>query len=419
MSLSKDIEKKLISENLTKKERQTLKQMKNIVNEAPIDYEGPERMEPGIERQITQKQTPFHGHPSVPEQDRDFIELVASKRFKDSVDKVKRYLGDDSGVLQSRNPLMQLMSMGMNGMRKIAEIEQQNKQYLENLAIDLFTKEKKIPKDKFQFKVTLGGTIPQEAKSKMRSKPEQPKKEDIEKIFKKSQKHTEELEDFTDAMEKFNLEKAKRKFINSLIQGSAFKSGHMYFFIQDEINRLDPELMELYGVTQSILEHLYWLYPNMEGMAAGSGGGGGGQLAQGWCNTKTSPPTITAAAPILPLLLHEMDKAFMDCIATHGFESPEQAKMVMGAEDTLPGEIWDSRLGPVFYEKFRAAFPERLFDEDKAEIQNYLFHKFVKISAPEFVKLAKAILKGEPSAMKAVDKMVSEIETMLRKKGMK
>lgn len=91
----------------------------------------------------------------------------------------------------------------------------------------------------------------------------------------------------------------------------------------------------------------------------------------------------------------------------------------MGAEDTLPGEIWDSRLGPVFYEKFRAAFPERLFDEDKAEIQNYLFHKFVKISAPEFVKLAKAILKGEPSAMKAVDKMVSEIETMLRKKGMK
>ena len=65
--------------------------MKNIVNEAPIDYEGPERMEPGIERQITQKQTPFHGHPSVPEQDRDFIELVASKRFKDSVDKVKKY----------------------------------------------------------------------------------------------------------------------------------------------------------------------------------------------------------------------------------------------------------------------------------------------------------------------------------------
>ena len=418
MSLNLDIEKKLLSENLTKKEREVLRQMNKMVSEAPIDYEGPERMEPGIERQITRKETPFHGSPALPEQERDFIELVASKRFKDSVDKVKRYLGDDSGILQSRNPLMQLMSIGMNGMQKIANIEQQNKQYLENLAIDLFTKEKKIPKDRFQFKVSLGGTIPQEAKSKMRSKPEQPKKEDIEKLFKKSQKHTEELEDFTDAMENFNLERAKRKFINSLIQGSAFKSGYMYHFIQDELERIDPELMELYGVTQSVLEHLYWLYPNMEGMASSSGGGGG-QLAQGWCNTKTTPPTITAAAPILPLLLHEMDKAFMDCIATHGFESPEQAKMVMGAEDTLPGEIWDSRLGPIFYEKFRASFPDRLFDEDKAEIQNYLFHKFVKLSAPEFVKLAKAILAGDPAGVKAVDRMVTEIETMLRKKGMK
>lgn len=418
MSLNLDIEKKLLSENLTKKEREVLRQMNKMVSEAPIDYEGPERMEPGIERQITRKETPFHGSPALPEQERDFIELVASKRFKDSVDKVKRYLGDDSGILQSRNPLMQLMSIGMNGIQKIANIEQQNKQYLENLAIDLFTKEKKIPKDRFQFKVSLGGTIPQEAKSKMRSKPEQPKKEDIEKLFKKSQKHTEELEDFTDAMENFNLEKAKRKFINSLIQGSAFKSGYMYHFIQDELERIDPELMELYGVTQSVLEHLYWLYPNMEGMASSSGGGGG-QLAQGWCNTKTTPPTITAAAPILPLLLHEMDKAFMDCIATHGFESPEQAKMVMGAEDTLPGEIWDSRLGPIFYEKFRASFPDRLFDEDKAEIQNYLFHKFVKLSAPEFVKLAKAILAGDPAGVKAVDRMVTEIETMLRKKGMK
>ena len=130
-------------------------------------------------------------------------------------------------------------------------------------------------------------------------------------------------------------------------------------------------------------------------------------------------PTIQVTAPIFPLLLHELDKAFLDCLATHGFESPEQAKLVMGAEDTLPGEIWDSPLGPVFYEKFRAVLPERVFDENKAEIQNYLFHKFVKITAPDFIKLAKAILKGEPTAVKAMEKMVSEIEEMLRKKGMK
>ena len=415
MSLNLEIEKKLLFETLTKKERNILREMNKIVSEAPIEYEGPERMEPGIQRDIEQKRTSYHGHPSVPKGDKDFIELVASKRFKDSVDKVKRYLGDNVQVLQSRNPLMQLMSIAMQGMSQISSIEQQNKRYLENLAVDLFVKEKKIPRDKFQFKVSLGTPVPSETKQKMRKSSEMPSEEEIEKAFKQAKKHPESLEDFTDAMEKFDLEKAKRKFINSLIQGSAFKSGHMYHLVQDEIERLDPELMELYGVTQSILEHLYWLYPNMEGMA----GSGEGQLASAWCNTKTTPPTIQVTAPIFPLLLHELDKAFLDCLATHGFESPEQAKLVMGAEDTLPGEIWDSRLGPVFYEKFRAVLPERVFDENKAEIQNYLFHKFVKITAPDFIKLAKAILNGEPTAVKAMEKMVSEIEDMLKKKGLK
>ena len=53
--------------------------------EAPIDYEGPERMEPGIERKITSKQTPYHDFPAMPEMDRDYVELISSKRFKDSV----------------------------------------------------------------------------------------------------------------------------------------------------------------------------------------------------------------------------------------------------------------------------------------------------------------------------------------------
>ena len=114
MSLRRDINRKLISETLTKKERDILREMKKIVSEAPIEYEGPERMEPGIQRDIEQKRTSYHGHPSVPKGDKDFIELVASKRFKDSVDKVKRYLGDNVQVLQSRNPLMQLMSIAID-----------------------------------------------------------------------------------------------------------------------------------------------------------------------------------------------------------------------------------------------------------------------------------------------------------------
>jgi hypothetical protein len=38
----------------------------------------------------------------------------------------------------------------------------------------------------------------------------------------------EEIEEFMGDAETFDLEKAKRRFINSLIQGAAFKGGHMY-----------------------------------------------------------------------------------------------------------------------------------------------------------------------------------------------
>ena len=47
----KDIKKKLYTEGISKKDFVRLM-------EAPIDYEGPERMEPGIERNITSKETP-------------------------------------------------------------------------------------------------------------------------------------------------------------------------------------------------------------------------------------------------------------------------------------------------------------------------------------------------------------------------
>ena len=102
------LETKLVNEGLTKKERAILNEVRNRLNEAPIDYEGPERMEPGIERKITSKETPYSkDFPAIPNMDRDYIELISSKRFKDSVDKVRRPMGNTQPI-QGQNPLMNL-----------------------------------------------------------------------------------------------------------------------------------------------------------------------------------------------------------------------------------------------------------------------------------------------------------------------
>jgi hypothetical protein len=408
LKVKSDLDKKLVSEGLTNNQQTMLNEINRRLNEAPVSYEGPERMEPGIERQINQRETPYKEHPALPQDgDRDYIEMVTSQRFKDSVNKVRRFLGNTTPI-QGNNPVQGLIGSVMGGLQQIVSIESRNKEYLENLAVDLVKKELGIPEGAIQYDAQLVHR-PQSAAQGMRTQSEQPDEEEVEDAFKE---HQEEVEDFMDSMEKFNLEKAKRRMINSLIQGAAFKGGHMYVLVNDELNRLDPNLVNLYGVTQSLMEHLYWLYPDMERMV----GSGSGQLGQSEVDEETDPPTVKARAMTFPLLIHELVKGTYEIFGTHGLpDDPRQAEMIMGAEDTLPAEIWDSRLGPIFWEKFTEAYPDRLFEDDMKHIQHYLFVRFSKLSAPEFMRVAKLILQEDPQGSQFIQRMVNEIVEDLKK----
>jgi hypothetical protein len=411
LKVKSDLDKKLVNEGLTNNQQTMLNEINRRLNEAPVSYDGPERMEPGIERQINQRQTPYAENPMLPQDgDRDFIELITSQRFKDSVDKVRRFLGNTTPI-QGNNPMMGLMSSIMGSLQQIKRVEIQNNEYLENLAVDLVKKELGIPEGQLQFDVELvGGGM--NASQGMQRQAEEPSEEEVEDAFKESEEHQEEMEDFMDSMEKFNLEKAKRRMINSLVQGAAFKGGHMYTLVSDEINRLDPNLLNLYGVTQSLMEHLYWLYPDMEGMA----GSGGGQMGQSESDPTTDPPTIKAKAFTFPLLVHEIVKGIYSLYGDQGLPNdPVQRSMVVGAEDTLPAEVWDSRLGPIFWEKFRESWPDKLYEEDQRHLQQYLFMKLSQLEAKDFIVLTKAIMADKPEAKEVINRMVDEIVDILKK----
>jgi hypothetical protein len=391
---------KLVLEGLNNVEMNRLASISTKLNEAPIDYEGPERMEPGIERKITGKETPYHNFPAIPKMDKDFIELISSKRFKDSVDKVRRYMGN-TRVIQGNNPLNQLMMTVMQSMQQIIGIQMRNKEDLEQLAIKLVKKEMGIPEGAMQFKAELV-MQPMGAAEGMQSEPELPSEE--------------EIEEFMGDMENFNLERSKRRFINSLIQGAAFKGGHMYVLVSKELNNIDPSLLNLYGVSQALMEHAYWIFPDMEGMA----GGGGGQMGQSEVDEETDPPTVSAKAVTFPLLVHELVKGVYEIFGSHGLpDDPKQQEMILNAEDTLPSEIWDSRLGPIFWEKFMATYPMELFDEDKKHIQHYLFMRFSALDAKEFFRIAQLILNDDPKGKQFIQKLVDGIVNDLKRQAYK
>jgi hypothetical protein len=389
----RNIKKRLYTEGISKKEFVKLM-------EAPIDYEGPERMAGDVEIKILSKQTPYSNFPAMPKMDRDFVELISSKRFKDSVEKVRMAMGD-TRIIQGGNALMQLMMTVGQAMQRLVMIQSQNKEELEALAVELVKNELGIPDGAMQFDAELV-MQPMGAAQGMQSEPEMPSEEEVEELM--------------GDMENFNLERAKRRFINSLIQGAAFKGGHMYNLVRDEINAINPQLMNLYAVTQALMEHAYWIFPDMEGMA----GSGGGQMGQSEVDEETDPPTVKARAVTFPLLVHELVKGVYEIFGTHGLpDDPRQQEMILSAEDTLPAEIWDSRLGPVFWEKFLATYPLELFDEDKKHIQHYLFMRFSALNAEEFMRVAKLILKGDPQGEKFIQGMVNEIVKELKEQDYK
>jgi hypothetical protein len=381
---------------------------KKPINEAPpIDYgDRPERMSPDVEGKINRGETPLSNNPAFPniqsgQVPQTFEQLIASKRFKDVVDKVKRYTGQQN--ISGQNALMQLQTAMMRSVQTLFQIQANNKEYLENLAVDLVRKEMGVRPDQLQYDAKLVG-MGQIDMSGFSKEGEEPDEEEVEQNF---QQQEEDVEDFITAFERFDIEKAKRRFINALIQGSSKKGHYMFELVRDELDRIDPRLLNLYGIVMSVNDLMYWVLPDemMDMMMSQSGVGGKEEV-----DIETDPPTVRARGLFFPILIHELIKGTMEVLGTQGLpDDPKQAEMVMASTDTLANEVWDLRLGPVIWEKFLTAYPERLFDEDKKFIQSYLFARFSALSSDEFFNLAKMILRGDAKATSILDKMVTEI----------
>ncbi len=381
---------------------------KKRINEAPpIDYgDRPERMSPDVEGKINRGETPLSNNPAFPniqsgQVPQTFEQLIASKRFKDVVDKVKRYTGQQN--ISGQNALMQLQTAMMRSVQTLFQIQANNKEYLENLAVDLVRKEMGVRPDQLQYDAKLVG-MGQIDMSGFSKEGEEPDEEEVEQNF---QQQEEDVEDFITAFERFDIEKAKRRFINALIQGSSKKGHYMFELVRDELDRIDPRLLNLYGIVMSVNDLMYWVLPDemMDMMMSQSGVGGKEEV-----DIETDPPTVKARGLFFPILIHELIKGTMEVLGTQGLpDDPKQAEMVMASTDTLANEVWDLRLGPVIWEKFLTAYPERLFEEDKKFIQSYLFARFSALSSDEFFNLAKMILRGDAKATSILDKMVTEI----------
>ena len=357
-------------------------------------YAGNDRMNPALENKIKNKLTNLSKNPAFPSKDKEgnqynFEELIAYKRFLDCVDKVKRYSRIND--LTSPQSFMMLQQKLLMALQRVVQIEKPHREYLEKLGIKLVIDEMELPQDAFNFdaKIVDLGTI-------------------------EHNKFQKESKEPTTANDYFKLLKEKRRFVNMLIQGASKKGHYMFELVREDLNKLNPDLADMYGLIMSINDYTYWVVPEnlVEQNFANP------QITAGKEEIDNSgeTPKIITRGVYFPVSVHENIKGVMDIFGSHGLPDGEiEQQMVMNSTDTMYNEIWDIRIGAGVWERFSSAYPMIAFEQGSRYLQHYIFMRFCQLEPEEFFSKARLIMAGDSKGSEFIEKMVDDIIYDLKK----
>jgi hypothetical protein len=380
--------------------------LKSNLQEMAMDFSTNDRPDQGVIDKLSTGETP---HQKVPypksglEANQNYQELLASERYRQVIQNLRRYTRSNN-TLNAMSGLPPLLNMMMGAYTQITQIEREHREELEKLAVELVEKEMGVPDGSFQYDVKI--VTPEDidmSNFKMDGNEEQ--EEEVVNLEK----------NILDDLEHLNLEKAKRRFINSIIQGTSEKGHYMYHLISDKITEItgNNEIINLYGIMMSVNDINYWHFPDeMLDMAMKGGSIAGKEEV----DRNTNPPTIKARGVNFPVLVHEIIKGIMEIFAIQGrSEDDEVQSKVEESEDTLEKEIWDLRLGPAIWDRIRSKFPEKVFEDNYKWLQNYILMEIFRLPAKEFFVLLIKVMNSPEEGELLMSQLVDGIESKLQR----
>jgi len=385
-----------------------------------IDYGNrPERMDPNLERKLSDPESLYGKNPAMKKGAAD-VERLVSSRFKKVADKLKQSANIPN---LSPNAVQSLYMQMMSRIPYIMQIEAANKEELEQLAIEASLDETQVPEGWVDIQANLG--VPIDV-SNFRYQPEDPKddEEDEEEKKEKLKLSSFDVDELTDE-EQLELEKHKRNIINAIIQGAA-KRGHYIFQkpnIKRALDRINPELFSLYLAIMAVNDYMYFTQEQIIEMMSQTGQGVAGKVeldpdedgeegdedgeGEGEGESDT---VIKADGLIFPILCHEIIKGIEESKGRHGL--PKESGMrekVQGQVDTLANEPMQLRIGPEIVEKIRYSLPDQMFDDDNKGLINWFHILLYQIEATEFLEIIGNAISEEKSKNKKATERFEEI----------
>lgn len=378
------------------------------LKEMAMDFETPDRPDPGVMRKLATGDTSFKKVPlpkTGDEPNKNFQEVLASERYKQVVSNLRRYLGQNAPVVSGMQGVMQLQRMVMSAHNSIVAAERDHREQLEELAIEIVMQEMGLQEGDVEFDAKIVGMGEISLDDFNMNEPNNnnaPEGDDLNLDT--------EVEIFND-VEKLNLEKAKRRLINAIIQGASKRGHYMYHSVSDRLREItgDPNLIEKYGVLMSINDINYWqLSDELINGSVGSSVAGSEQVEPNEDDPENGPPKIVARGINFPVLVHELIKGTLELISVKG--RSDVHREVANEEDLIKKEVWDLRLGPAIWDRLRSQFPEEiLVDESKKDLQAVLLSSIFSLDAKHFLVFMKEILNKSQTGKMLMDQLMETI----------
>jgi hypothetical protein len=415
MKLSKKNLLSLINENL---------------KEMAMDFDTEDRPNPELQAKLASGDTPLKKIPfpkTGNEPNQNFQELLASERYRQIVNNVRQYtnyqgrLGGDMG---------DLTMMMFNAHNNIIRIEMTHREALEQLAIQIVKEETGVENQvEFDAKIVGMGQINTDDFNRDQGE-QNPDEVNVEDDDEQTQINPEnqgvEAELFIDLKE-LDLERAKRRLINNIIQGASKRGHYMYQLVGDKLREItgSDELYNNYGIMMSVNDASYWQFsPAMIKSASDSVAGkvqvkrpeSDGDDDETGDNEEEQKVKIIARGINFPVLIHELIKGIFETMGVAGQPKDINIKnKVDELEDTIEKEMWDLILGPAIWDRIRGQFPDEVILENGKQLQNYMLMNIFSLPAKQFLILMREVVSGSENGKRLMTDFMESVEQMFNK----
>jgi hypothetical protein len=330
------------------------------------------------------------------------MDFYASNEYQKAFDNVVKYTGLNKQRLHTHSLFMTLF----NTLTKVIDVESQHKSRLEKLAIDIVLG---LPQMHALKEQVDEGHVIIDAKLKT---------DNISIDGNIDTEKEPEIVDIDQQLEavfsNIDNEKIKRKFANMMTQGAAISNFEVFHLAEKELNNIDPNLINRYGIITSCSEMGYWIMPEM---AEQTGPPSAGKEHMEY--DKNGKVIIHAVALCFPLLVHEIIKGALEVVSYGGLPNDKGIKQnVLNKVDSVEGERLDILIGPQLWKRFIS-----IIDIKDQNLTMYIYQKLLKLSTQEdpgniavtdFAKAIKTILLGGQNAKDKIHQMIDEIKAEIQ-----